>query len=227
MGKEISVLGVVIDNHTVRESMLLVDEYLNNEFLNTINMIFADTLIKASENEAFQEYVEESDMNIIGDKTILEAIGYTDLQRIKEVEEELFISQFLKHALRSRKTVFILGEDDDSVEEISEYLSEEYKDLEIAGKYAVKNNPGDDDLIVNEINSVSPDIILSFLESPFQEKFIANSKSKLNAKVWFGLGINLNLGIKASMKHNWLVNTINKELFKKRVIKFQNKKENE
>lgn len=226
MGKEIYVLGVAIDNHTVRESMLLVDEYINNDYLNTINMIFADTLIKASEDPEFQEYVEESDMNIIGDKTILEAIGHKDAQRIKEVEEDVFLAQFMKHILRNRKSVFILCEDQGSAEEISGHLLSRYEELEIAGKHAVENHL-DDDSIVNEVNSVSPDIILSFLESPFQEKFIANNKTKLSAKVWLGLGVNLSLGIKASIKHNWLVNTINKELFKKRVAKFHGKKPNE
>lgn len=226
MGKIFYILGVAIDNYTVRESMLLIDEYINSDYLNTINIIFTDTLIKASEDSEFQEYVEETDLNIIGDKTILEAVGYMDSQRIKEVEENAFLAQFMKHILRNRQSVFILCEDRKSTEEISEYLLERYEDLVIVGTHAVEDHL-DDDSIVNEVNSVSPDIILSFLESPFQEEFIAKNKTKLSAKLWFGWGSNLNLTIRASIKHNWLVNTISKELFKKRVAKFVDKKPNE
>ena len=41
--------------------------------------------------------------------------------------------------------------------------------------------------IVNEINSASADVIFSILPSPLQEQFLTENKSKLDAKIWYGL----------------------------------------
>lgn len=222
MGKRINILGVEIDNYSVREAMLLIDEYLNNDWMNVIEVISIDILVKASEDLKFKEYVEQSDMCVIGDKTILEVSEEVDPQRIREIEEGLLTIQILKYAHRNRKSVFILCEDEDTGEELYKYLEKEYEDLEIIGKYAVKDNPEDDDSMINEINSVAPDIILSLLKSPFQEKFASKNKNKISAKLWFGLGLHNKLIMRASLTHNWLTGVIEKEVFKKKVLKFKN-----
>ena len=41
--------------------------------------------------------------------------------------------------------------------------------------------------MVNEINSASADVIFSILPSPLQEQFLTENKSKLDAKIWYGL----------------------------------------
>lgn len=221
MGKKINLLGVEIDNYSVREAMLLMEEYLNNDCMNVVEIVSIDTLVKASEDAGFKEYMESFDMTVIGDKTILEVSEAADPGRMKETEEGMLTIQLLKYAHRNKKSVFILGENESTTEELYTYLEKEYEDLEIIGRYSVKDNPKDEDSIINEINSVTPDIILSLLESPFQEELVYKNKSKISAKLWYGLGLYNKLIMRASLKHNWLTGVIEKEVFKKKVLKFK------
>lgn len=45
--------------------------------------------------------------------------------------------------------------------------------------------------VINEINGVEPDCIISVLPYPEQEKFISEAKALLNARVWVGCNISL------------------------------------
>ena len=59
--------------------------------------------------------------------------------------------------------------------------------MAIAGSYVADNSSGDPEVIVNEINSVMPDVVLSMMDQPFQEEFLYEQKPKIGAKLWFGL----------------------------------------
>jgi hypothetical protein len=43
-------------------------------------------------------------------------------------------------------------------------------------------------LLVNEINAVAPDILITALESPFQEEWVIKNSTKLNARLCIGIG---------------------------------------
>lgn len=42
--------------------------------------------------------------------------------------------------------------------------------------------------MVNEINALTPDMILSVLPSPDQEHFLMENCEKLSAGLWYGIG---------------------------------------
>ena len=58
--------------------------------------------------------------------------------------------------------------------------------------------------IINEINSLEPDCILSVLPSPKQEEFIKDNKSYINARVWMGCGEVFGVVSSKSRKRNLL-----------------------
>lgn len=57
----------------------------------------------------------------------------------------------------------------------------------MAGHCAIEEKSNDFESVVNEINSASADVIFSILPSPLQEQFLTENKSKLDAKIWYGL----------------------------------------
>ena len=60
-----------------------------------------------------------------------------------------------------------------------------------AGWAVLPRDSGLEESIINEINSVEPDCILSVLPYPAQESFISDAKALLNARVWIGFGLSL------------------------------------
>ena len=75
MVKRIDILGINLDNYTVREAMLRMEVYWNSTIMSTVETISMDTLVKAKSDELVKNCIENLDLAIICDKEILKAAG--------------------------------------------------------------------------------------------------------------------------------------------------------
>ena len=73
MKKKIEILGLPIDNYSVREAILLAEGYLNSTSMNIIETVSMKTLADAESSEAVKEVISLADLTIIGEKEILTA----------------------------------------------------------------------------------------------------------------------------------------------------------
>ena len=92
MKKKIQILGMKLDNYSVRESILLAESYLNGTSLNAIEDISMKMLMESENNEILGQALQELDMTIIGEKEILTAAEVETPQRLKETVEHEFFS---------------------------------------------------------------------------------------------------------------------------------------
>lgn len=190
MNSKIEILGIRLDNYTVREAMLLVEGYLDHTVMNTIETISIETLVRAKKDDLLKECIESLDLTIVDEKEILLAAKAVSPQRIREIQERQFLKEFIRWMIRSEKTVYLFGMTEIQVEKLKAFLKEEYDEIRIAGSSVLEKCTGDYDGVVNEINIASPDIIFSVLPTPEQEYFLMENKGKMNAAVWYGLGEN-------------------------------------
>ena len=102
-------MGVEIDNYSVRESLLLADAYLNNNVMNTIEYITMDTVNKAAKDSHLKNQLEKIDLLMPCEKEMLDVYGIKDIQRRKEIGDNIFFVEFLRKAIRLNKKVFING----------------------------------------------------------------------------------------------------------------------
>lgn len=190
MIKKIEILGLSLDNYTVREAMLQIEVYLNNDTMNTIENISMEMLVKAQNDDVLKECIEHLDLAIVSEKEILKAAGVISAQRMRETAENEFNREFMKRIARNNKTIYLLGNTSTQIEKLQEFLQEKYPKLRISGMYALEDCVGDPDNIINEINIAEPDVIFSVLPTPQQEYFLKDNAGKFNAKIWYGLGQN-------------------------------------
>lgn len=190
MIKKIEILGMNLDNYTVREAMLQVEVYLTNDIMNTIENISMEMLVKAQNDVVLKECIEQLNLAIISEKEILKAAGVNSAQRMRETVENEFTKEFMKRILRNNKTVYLLGNTSVQIDKLQEFLRAKYPKLKISGLHALEDCTGDFDNIINEINIAEPDVILSVLPTPEQEYFLKDNVGKFNAKIWYGLGEN-------------------------------------
>lgn len=221
MENKINILGVVIDNYLTSDSKSLIDEYLDNDCMNTISMIQIPTLLQAVDDDEFREYIKQMDLTVAGDEAILEAAGLQDGQKLREASDGEFLVRFFEKIIEKEKTIYILGEKEQEVDKYMKVITKRHIGLNIAGKYAINGYEQDWDSIVNEINSVAPDVILSILSSPFQEKFVIANKNKISARVWMSLGDDLQTS-DLNLKNNWLTKLIEKKILISKVKKYEN-----
>lgn len=190
MIKKVELLGIEIDNYTVREAMQKVETYLNTTGMNTIGAISMEMLVRAEEDETLKDCIEGLDLVIINEKEILQAAGVNSQQRVREISERQFLKEFMKRMIHNDQTVYLFGATKQDVETLETFLMENYGNIKLVGKFAIEDCVGDFDGVVNESNIVSPDVIFSVIPTPEQEYFLMENKGKMNAKVWYGLGSN-------------------------------------
>ena len=188
MKKKIQILGMKLDNYSVRESILLAESYLNGTSLNAIEDISMKMLMESENNEILGQALQELDMTIIGEKEILTAAEVETPQRLKETVEHEFFHEFMKRIARNHKIVYILGEKSEQIKALVGFLKEHYPRVTVSGVFALEDCPGDYESIINEVNGEAADVVISVIPSPQQEEFLMNYKSKMSAKVWYGIG---------------------------------------
>ena len=188
MIKKIEILGIRINNYTVREAMLQVEAYLNDTAMKTIEEISMDTLVAAKDDNELKDFIEGLDLAVIYDKEILKAAGADTSERVWESAERQFLPEFLKRIMRNGKSVYLFGETKQQLSVLQGFLEENYNRLNILGSFAMEDCVGDYDGAVNEINIASPDVVFSVLPTPAREYFLMENRGKINTNIWFELG---------------------------------------
>ncbi|MBP7320704.1 MAG: WecB/TagA/CpsF family glycosyltransferase [Lachnospiraceae bacterium] len=222
--KKIEIMGVEIDNYSVRESLLLADAYLNNHVMNTIEYVTMDAVNKASKDSHYKEQLEKIDLLLPGEKEMLDVYGMKDNQRKKEIGEHLFFVEFLRKVVRLEKRVFIIGDKESAILMVSGFLKKYYEELHIVGATALEQNNGDIANVINAINAEAPDVILSVLPSPLQENFLEEQNDKLCAKVWFGFGNSYRKRSGLMKIVDEMIRMFRKALLLFRITKYQNER---
>lgn len=188
MIKKIDILGIQLDNYTVREAIMQVETYLSNNVLNTIESISMQMLIDSVDDEVLKEVMSSLDLAVIGEKEIMQAAGNATMQRLREIEENDFFFEFFKRVERNKKSVFILGEAEASIEKMKQDLLMDYPKLIIVGQSATENCVGALEAVINDMNATTPNVIVSILPTPHQEHFLSEHRDKMNANIWYGIG---------------------------------------
>ncbi len=192
MVKQIQLLGMTIANYSLREELQLAQDALKDERLRLFLTVSMQSLMKAgnSQSQQIKECVEQADLVVVEDPEILSVAGITSSQRIREAEDHLFFSELMKRLQRGQQQVYLVALKNAALEKIQEILSDRYEKLHIVGQYSIEDYPDDLDRMINEINGAAPDVIISVMPTPQQEEFLAANRSKLLAKMWYGLGEN-------------------------------------
>lgn len=188
MIKKIDVSGIQLDNYTVREAIMQVETYLSNDVLNTIESVSMKMLMEAETDSIVKEALSTMDLTVIGEKEILQAVDAATMQRVQETKTNDFTFEFFKRVERNKKSIFLVGQTDVKLALVKEELLDKFPKLLFVGEYAVENCVGDLEGVINNMNALAPDVILSVLPTPLQEHFLMDHKDKMNANIWYGVG---------------------------------------
>ena len=188
MIKEITVAGIKLNSYTAFENLTRVVKNLDKNIFTTVQEVYMRTLLLAKEDEVVKQVVESLDVTIIAENGVWDAVGQNSNLRRREVEKKEFFYQLMRILERNKYTVFVMGETKQEVAQTCEYIQEEFSRIQIAGKIATEEFAGTDEGIINDINLLTPDVIISILPSPAQEHFLAEHKSMLSTRLWYGIG---------------------------------------
>lgn len=198
MIKEITVAGVKLNNYTALENLMRITQNAEKHQLAVIEEVYMGTLLLAQENEVVKTALEQADVTVISEVDILKAVGESTVFRKHEIEKREFFFQLMKIMDHDRAAVYLLGDDENEVNQILEYVTEEFPRLQVIGAKILEDVNAGMEKVINEINLMAPDMIISVLSSPLQENFLMQNKAMLLTKIWYGMG----KGRAAGQKHH-------------------------
>jgi N-acetylglucosaminyldiphosphoundecaprenol N-acetyl-beta-D-mannosaminyltransferase len=188
MIKTIEVAGISLDNYTVREAIMGIEKRFDDHGFHIIEEVNMEMLMMAETDEAVVEALRAAELTVIGEAQILEAVGASSYQRKHEIEHHEFFREMMKRIERNHKTLFIIGGEAEGLAQMKARILELYPRCSIVGTEALSECGGATDNIVNLVNSLAPDVILSIVPHPEQEHFLMQYKDKLSAGLWYGVG---------------------------------------
>lgn len=219
--RKMEVLGIPMKDLTIRESMKKVEQFFADEKVSTIALITMKGLIKAQDSSEIKEWMSSLDMTVAVDVDILHAADINYRSRIHDVENNVFISEFLKKLVRQRKTVYLMSQTEESLKKLEGDLLSCEEGLRIVGKAVVDDLEHDDDFVINDMNMKTPWILISNLESPKREQFLKENNMKMNVRIWMMLRADKDLQTKVKGPIRRICDRMMKRWFQLRLIRYQ------
>lgn len=188
MSMYFNVSDIEIRGFYAGDAMREVADGLKRDTLKTIEIVNSDMVINNGDNEEWAKTIFEMDAVVPGDLGLLNMSGVTDKKFEKEVSSSVFIKMFLKYMNNHMKKIFIIAMGEYDLLNAKERLKGYGEDNSIDGMSFDGLTGRSEEEIINVINAVEPDCILSVLPSPKQEQFIKSNKPYINAGIWLGCG---------------------------------------
>lgn len=219
--RKMEVLGIPMKDLTIRESMKKVEQFFTDEKVSTIALITMKGLIKAQDSSEIKEWMSSLDMTVAVDVDILHAADINYRSRIHDVENNVFISEFLKKLVRQRKTIYLMSQTEEALQKLERDLLSCEEGLRIVGKAVVDDLEHDDDFVINDMNMKTPWVLISNLESPKREQFLKENNMKMNVRIWLMLRADKDLQTKAKGPIRRICDRLMKRWFQLRLIRYQ------
>lgn len=180
----INVLGVTLQNYSLREALVQTDSFLRNGALNTIVNLSAGMLMEAGRNEDYKEFLEGADMTVLDDRQTRVALGLSSGERGHEAEDGIYFKEFIRRNVREHNTLYLLAETPEQMQCLKQEIAEVSPKALFAGSHVY--TPEEKlESIMNNLNEAAPRVIISALSFDAQSQLMREGRKYLNAEVWF------------------------------------------
>lgn len=220
MVKKLNVMGIALDYYPMRESLLLIEKFFKDSAMNIVRLVNMEQMVMAGSDDAVREALENTELPVIADRAIFEAAGVEVPVRLGETSHTDFFTEFMRRIYRANRSVYLIGDSRDSLDAFQNYLKEEYKHLNVIGATVVGENDVEMEKVVNDINIVLPDVVMSILPSPQQDYFLNRHFRQIYAKVWLGLSDDRRIAKKSGKIRRFWREHIESRLFHIHVNRF-------
>ncbi|HEY6193302.1 MAG TPA: WecB/TagA/CpsF family glycosyltransferase [Bacteroidota bacterium] len=189
-GRRVYILGARVDNTTSDRALSSIRWFVNHHDGRAREVFFTNvhSIFLSRRNRDFHRHLNDADL-VLPDGSGLRLAG-----RILKtpIAENLNGTDFTPKVLREAETkgwsVYFLGAHPSVIGPCLSHVAESFPNLRIAGAYNGYFSPEEEPLIIEEINSREPDILLVALGSPNQELWIARHAGELKTAVCLAVG---------------------------------------
>ena len=215
--QNLNILGVALTDYSLKESLFMLDGFIKGGGLKTILYLTTPMLIMAGEDAAENAAIEAMDMTLCGDADILRVAGIKSASRQYEVDNLVFLKEFLRRLARNGRKVYLLAESEEEVNLLREDLEALQNGIIIGGSSTATD---EEDEIINRINDIAPTAVISRMPSKRQEKWMMGAKLLVNAEVWLGISKDMILDRTKEPLSRKFMDKVYKKIFQSRMNRF-------
>lgn len=182
----VNVLGIKFSNVNMEQAVKKAVDLINNDGNKMIFTPNPEIVIEASKDEKLANIINDADMVVadgIGVVIGSKIIGKPLPERVAGYD---LVQNIFKEIKNTDKTVYFFGAAPNVAKTAAKKMEELHNGLKVVGTH--NGYFDNDDEIINEINSLKPDILLVGLGAPKQEYWIYNNKDKLDVNLSIGVG---------------------------------------
>lgn len=171
-----------------REEMKgIFSKMLDDSEQSVISFINPEIFLAQQKNQKLHEYFKNADCNFIDGINLLYAIN-KKLGSSYGAESRFPGTDFFDYLPDNRKVgVYLYGSKIENLEDAKLRIESAHPNVKII-EWTFGYTKFDGDFLIEKINAASPDILVVCKGCPLQEKWIAENRGKLNAKIIFGNG---------------------------------------
>lgn len=191
----VNILGIAFSRLTLKDTVKLIESKISDCGDKTFHIITVNPEIAVQ----IQEDPELKGISLEADLITPDGVGIVFASKLmrKPVPERVTGFDLLLESLElgNKKgwSFYFLGADETVNTKTEEYVIRNYPNVKIAGRHHGYFNKQEEIQIVEDIENLKPDILIVALGSPLADKWVYKYKSRITAKVTFGVGGSLDV----------------------------------
>lgn len=187
MQASVKIMDIDIDMLSNDIFIEKMNEYLKDDHLDVILFASAEMLDRAVEDEKYRELIDSAELFLPGEEALLSTHHVDILEAGGMVVSCKSFGLVLENLKKQDRTIYIVSESESDVKNLINYCKRMQPELLVVGS-CIYSEDTEDAVIVNDINTCSPDMIIVDIKTGIQESWIMEHAPLLNARICVAIG---------------------------------------
>jgi N-acetylglucosaminyldiphosphoundecaprenol N-acetyl-beta-D-mannosaminyltransferase len=195
MRQTVSIMGVPFSKLNLQQTLQFLSSRIDKQSGKLFQLITAnpEIVMVARQDELLQKIIAQAGMITPDGIGIVMAAKYQGEPLEGRVTGFDIFTGLLKEGNVKGYSIYLLGADEETNRKASEVIAEQYPGVRIAGRQNGFFKKETEAAVVAAIQAAKPDILVVAMGAPYSEKWIYKYKSKLQARIAFGIGGSLDV----------------------------------
>lgn len=180
MKERVQLLDMAVDIVSTKDASDLTKQLIEEEGSRVVYLVNSETLLLLQADQQLKAVVEESELILPASVSVNASIDQVLGHKRDSFFLESYIDKILDYSIEMGYEVLLVAENESRFISIQENIHEKRPVLTMSGLYLTEQEESMDHL-VNEINSVAPDILLLALNEKEQLSLLNSFRSQMNA----------------------------------------------
>ncbi|MDE6435403.1 MAG: WecB/TagA/CpsF family glycosyltransferase [Lachnospiraceae bacterium] len=180
MEERVQLPGSVIDILSTKDAIDSTQQFIKETGSHVVYLVNSETLLLLQKNTEDQYLVEESELILPGTASVSASIDQVLGHRRDSFFLESYMDAVFDYCIENGLEMLIVAEDEDKFISMQENIHEKRPLMTLSGIYITQQAESMSH-IVNEINSVAPDVLMIALKEEKQLELLKEYRNQMNA----------------------------------------------